>query len=228
MQSNIRRDIVNRFEGNPIITKANIPLPCNTVFNAGAAKFKGEYILLLRVEGLDGKSFFCLAKSKDGFKFEIDEKPVMMPSNEEPFKTYEDGGIEDPRITKIGDVYYIVYTAVSQYQGRLAIAVTTDFENFERIALISEPANKDGVLFPKKFNGHFARLDRPSHIGGGNIWISYSEDLVHWGDSQVVMERRLGFWDSVRIGAGTQPIETDKGWLEIYHGVKATPAGDIY
>lgn len=224
----VQQDIVSRFEGNPIITKADIPLPCNTVFNAGATKFKGEYVLLLRVEGLDGKSFFCLAKSGDGFKFEVREKPVMTPSNEEPFKTYEESEIKDPRITKIGDIYYIVYTAASRHQGRLAIAATTDFESFERVALISEPANKDGALFPKKFNGRFARLDRPSCIGGGDIWISYSDDLVHWGDSQVVMERRPGFWDSVRIGAGAQPIETDKGWLEIYHGVKSTPAGDLY
>lgn len=228
MRSGVRQDIVSRFEGNPIITKADIPIPCNTVFNAGATKFKGEYILLLRVEGLDGRSFFCLAKSKDGLKFEIRDKPAMMPSNKEPFKTYEEGGIEDPRITKIGDVYYIVYTAVSQYQGRLAIAATRDFESLERIALISEPANKDGALFPRKFHGRFARLDRPSLLGGGDIWISYSKDLVYWGDSQVVMERRPGFWDSVRIGAGAQPIETDKGWLEICHGVKSTPSGDLY
>jgi predicted GH43/DUF377 family glycosyl hydrolase/YHS domain-containing protein len=228
MKLGARQDLICRFEGNPIITKADIPLPCNTVFNAGATKFKDEYILLLRIEGLNGKSFFCLAKSKDGFKFEIDDQPVMMPSNKEPFKTYEEGGIEDPRISEVDGVYYIVYTAVSRHQERLAIVSTTDFKSFERIALISEPANKDGVLFPKKFHGRFARLDRPSLPGGGDIWISYSKDLVYWGDSEVVMERRPGFWDSVRIGAGAQPIETKEGWLEIYHGVKSTPSGAIY
>jgi predicted GH43/DUF377 family glycosyl hydrolase len=97
----------------------------------------------------------------------------------------------------------------------------------ERIGLISEPINKNAVLFPKKFNGKFVRLDRPMATGIAT-WISYSHDLIHWGDSKVVFETRPGFWDSDRIGPGAPPIRTEKGWLLIYHGVKKTSAGPIY
>ncbi|HOK55258.1 MAG TPA: glycosidase, partial [Armatimonadota bacterium] len=93
---------------------------------------------------------------------------------------------------------------------------------------VSQPENKDGVLFPKKIDGRYARLDRPIGGGVGNIWISYSEDLIYWGDSKVVMTTRPGYWDNDRIAASAPPIETPKGWLEIYHGVKHTSAGPVY
>ncbi len=223
-----RQELVIRHKRNPIITLHDMPFPCNTVFNAGAAKYKDEYILLIRVEGLEGKSFFALARSKNGFDFDIEEAPVMEPAQEIPFSIYEKRGIEDPRITKIDDTYYILYTAYSVHGPRLGLAKTPDFKKFERIALVSQPENKDAVLFPKKIGGRYVRFDRPSTSAGADIWISYSEDLVHWGDSQVVMETRPSFWDSKKIGAGAPPIETDKGWLEIYHGVKGTSGGNIY
>jgi len=223
-----KRSIVTRYEGNPIITSYNIPEPCNAVFNAAAARYKNEYLLLLRVEGLEGKSKLFLAKSKDGFHFNVQPKPVMEPSEEEPFKTYEKRGIEDPRITQTDGVYYIVYTAYSHHAPRLSLAKTEDFRTFERVALISEPENKDGVLFPRKINGHYVRYDRPVTSEKLDIWISYSPDLHYWGNAKCVMETRPGYWDSSRIGAGPPPIETEEGWLLIYHGVKRTPSGAIY
>ena len=219
--------MIERFSGNPIIRKEHIPVPCNVVFNPAATLYKGEYILLLRVEGVEGKSMLWLAKSKDGIKFEIDKKPALFPSDQEPFKTYEKRGLEDPRITKMDDTYYIVYTAYSHYSPRLALAKTKDFEKFERIGLISEPVNKNAVIFPKKFNEKFVRFDRPMARGIAT-WISYSYDLIHWGDSKVVFETRPGYWDADRIGPGAPPIRTEKGWLLIYHGVKKTSAGPIY
>ena len=224
----VRQELVKRYEENPIITHEDIPVPCNTVFNAGAARHKDEYILLLRVEALEGKSFFMLARSKDGFDFNIEAVPVMRLSKERPFSIYEKRGIEDPRITRIDDTYYIIYTAYSRHGPRLGLARTVDFKTFERIALVSQPENKDAALFPRKIKGRFVRLDRPSTSGGADIWVSYSEDLIHWGDSRVVMETRPGFWDSNKVGAGAPPIETDKGWLEIYHGTKRTSGGNIY
>jgi beta-1,4-mannooligosaccharide/beta-1,4-mannosyl-N-acetylglucosamine phosphorylase len=224
----MNKELVLRYDENPIIEKDDIPLPCNTVFNAASAIHNDEYILLLRVEGLEGKSFFCLARSRDGFKFKVEKKPVMVPSEEEPFSIYEKRGIEDPRVTKIGEVYYILDTAYSSHGPRLALAKTKNFRKFERIALVSQPENKDGALFPKKINGRYARLDRPSTSYGSEIWISYSEDLIHWGDSKSIMTTRPGFWDMKKIGAGPPPIETEKGWLLIYHGVKGTSGGNIY
>jgi len=222
------RDIIHRWEGNPIISVEDIPFRCNSVFNAGAAIHNGEYILLLRVEDLNGRSVFALARSNDGFHFTVDPEPVMTPSDEEPFKTYERRGIEDPRITPVNGSYYVMYTAYSKYGACLALSRTTDFENFERLGVVSEPENKDGALFPRKIDGRYARLDRPLAGGQGNIWISYSEDLKMWGDSQVVMTTRAGHWDSERIGASAPPIETPHGWLEIYHGVKGTAGGPVY
>ncbi len=222
-----RKEIVEKYIGNPIITSKDIPIPCNTVFNAAATVYRDEYILLVRVEGVEGKSSLWIARSKDGKKFEIDKKPALIPSNQEPFKTYEKRGLEDPRITKVDDTYYIIYTAYSHYSPRLALAKTRDFENFERIALISEPVNKNAVIFPKKFQRRYVRYDRPMATGIAT-WISYSYDLIHWGNSSMIFETRPGFWDADRIGPGAPPIRTKKGWLLIYHGVKKTSAGPIY
>jgi beta-1,4-mannooligosaccharide/beta-1,4-mannosyl-N-acetylglucosamine phosphorylase len=229
MAKKFRYDVIQRFEGNPLLTIEDIPFPCNTVFNAACAKHEGQYFLLLRVEDLTGRSVFALARSKDGYDFEVEPEPAMAPSEEEGcFREYERKGIEDPRITKIGDIYYIMYTAVSPYGPLLALAKTTDFKKFERIALVSEPENKDGVLFPEKINGMYARLDRPVSGGEGNIWVSYSDDLIMWGNSRCVMTIRGDHWDSWRIGASCQPIKIEDGWLIIYHGVKAVSGGPIY
>ncbi len=224
----IRRDVVTRWEGNPLLTPEDIPFPCSTVFNAAAAKVNGEYILLLRVEDLGGHSVFALARGTDGHHFTVQDEPIMTPATEGEFAVYERKGIEDPRITLLEGQYYIVYTAASEYGPRLALAKTTDFSHIERVALISEPDNKDGVLFPRKIHGRYVRLDRPMVGGMGNIWVSYSDDLINWGGSRVCMPVRPDRWDSWRVGASAQPIETEYGWLEIYHGVKDTSGGPIY
>ncbi len=226
--SKSRRDIVHRWEGNPLILVDDIPCRCNTVFNGAVTKFEGQYLMLLRIEGLQGYSFLVLARSDDGHHFDVDEQPIMEPSKEEPFKTFEEKGVEDPRLALIDGVYYILYTAVSRFGYRIALAKTTDFKGFERVAMVSGPGNKDGTLFPRKIGGRYVRLDRPIGRGVGNIWISYSPDLVNWGDSRLLAAVRDGSWDTTRIGASVPPIETEKGWLEIYHGVKVTSGGPIY
>lgn len=217
-------DLMHRWEGNPILTADDVPFPCNTVFNAAPAKLGEEYILLLRVEGKQGYSVLALARSDDGFHFEVDPEPVMVPVPGED----EKHGVEDPRITFLEGWYYICYTAVGGCGARIALARTKDFTEFERIAIISEPGNKDCVLFPKKIGGQYARLDRPYGHGVGNVWISYSNDLVNWGDSRMVLRVRGGHWDADRIGSSTVPIETEHGWLELYHGVRMTSSGPIY
>ena len=228
MSKHVAQDVVRRWEGNPTLTAEDIPFPCNTVFNAGAVRLGEEYLLLLRVEDLRGHSVLALARSDDGYHFTVHDEPVMTPCREGRFGIYESKGIEDPRITRIDDTYYIVYTAISDYGARLALARTDDFGGFERVGLISEPENKDGALFPARIGGRYARLDRPMVGSSGNMWISYSEDLLNWGDSQVLMTVRPDAWDSWRIGASAPPIETEHGWLEIYHGVKQTSHGPLY
>jgi len=221
-------DILHRFEGNPIITLEDIPFRCNTVFNGTVVKKGEEYFHLLRVEGQQGYSVFALAKSKDGLHFMVENKPVMEPARKGPFARYEKRGIEDPRITTIDGVYYIMYTAYSKYGPRIALAKTEDLFHYERIALVSEPGNKDGILFPEMINDEYVRLDRPIGKGVGSMWVSYSKNLIDWGKSEILMTPRQGMWDSYRVGASVPPIRTRHGWLEIYHGVKMTVAGPIY
>ena len=85
------------------------------------------------------------------------------------------------------------------------------------------------TLFPEKFNGLYARLDRPhSEISPWSIWISYSPDLRFWGDSQLIMRPEPYHWDEMKIGPGAPPIRTDRGWLSIYHGVFQTMDGSVY
>ncbi|MFC1650598.1 glycoside hydrolase family 130 protein [Candidatus Latescibacterota bacterium] len=228
MKKNSGRDLFHRWEENPLIELADIPFRCNTVFNGTSIKYRDEYLILLRVEGQQGYSFFALARSKDGLHFTVDDKPILLPAKEGPFERYEKFGIEDPRATFLEGTFYIMYTAASGHGPRIALARTDDFQTYERIALISEPGNKDGVLFPEKINGLYVRLDRPIGHDVGSIWISYSKDLVNWGNSKVLITPRGGHWDSYRIGASVPPIRTDYGWLEIYHGVHMTPSGPIY
>jgi len=221
-------DVLHRFEGNPIITLEDIPFRCNTVFNGTVIKKGDEYFQLLRVEGQQGFSIFALARSKDGVHFAVEDEPVMTPARGGPFAKYETRGIEDPRFTEIDGVYYVMYTAYSHYGTRIALAKTDNFRHYKRIALVSEPGNKDGILFPEKINDEYVRLDRPIGKGVGSIWVSYSKNLVDWGKSEILMTPRPGMWDSYRIGASVAPIKTEHGWLEIYHGVKMTAAGPIY
>jgi predicted GH43/DUF377 family glycosyl hydrolase len=223
-----QHDLLYRWEGNPAITAEDIPFRANTVFNGTPINTPDGVYLLLRIEGQQGYSFFALARSTDGFHFKIDPKPVMLPARSGPFAQYEVKGIEDPRVTVIDGVCYVAYTAVGSCGPRIAIAKTDNYLDYERIAMVSEPGNKDGILFPRKINGRYVRFDRPIGLGKGSIWVSYSHDLIHWGDSEVVISPRPGYWDDYRVGASVTPIETEEGWLEIYHGVKMTSAGPIY
>ncbi|MFG0294717.1 MAG: glycosidase [Maioricimonas sp. JB045] len=218
-----------RHEHNPILTANDIPYECNTVFNGAACRFRDQYVLLLRVEGLDGHSHLTLAFSDDGYTFRVQEKPWVLPSDDPEFEPYERYGIEDPRITQVGDTYYITYTAYGPHGPRGAIGRTTDFVHFERVSLATEVDNKDGVLFPETIDGDYVMLDRPAGFGGqsGSIWIARSPDLVHWGRARVLMTSRAG-WSNSKLGASTPPIRTERGWLFLYHGVRVTGSGRLY
>lgn len=221
-------DLVQRWEGNPIITMDDVPFKCLALHNAAAVKVGDEFLLLLRVEDMRGKSFLALARSENGFQFTVDEEPLMAPSTDGPFARYEELGVEDARITPIDGGYFITYTAHSRCGSRLALARTEDFKTIERLAFITQPENRSGTLLPGTFDGKYALLERPLVGGLGNLWITYSEDLKYWGDAKVVMTTRGGFWDCNRIGVSCPPIATDKGWLLIYYGTKYTSSGHIY
>ncbi len=138
------------------------------------------------------------------------------------YKTY---GVHDPRITQVDGTYYITYVAASKRTQRVGLVRTKDFRTVDEMPYVSEPDNKSATLFPKKIGGRYAMLERPSE--GASIWISFSEDLVYWGQSTVVMTPRGGHWDCHRIGAACPPMEIQQGWLLIYYGEKSTSAGPL-
>ena len=221
--------IIERYSGNPILTKKDVPYPVETVHNAGVVKHEDRTIMLFRSHRRNGRSILGLAESEDGFHFQVRPEPFMAPTSEGVFARYEEYGIEDPRICAMDDHYLITYSAYSRHGVRIGLAQTRDFQSIERVSLITQADYRNVVLFPRKFNGRYARLDRPhSEISPWSIWISYSPDLVHWGDSQVVMRPLQYHWDEMKIGPGATPIETDHGWLHIYHGVFPTMDGSVY
>ena len=160
-------------------------------------------------------SHLRIARSKDGRNFAIDEKPAVFPET-----YYETFGIEDPRITQIGDEFYIAYKVVSQHGICTGLLKTTDFQNFERKGIIFCPENIDVVLFPEKINGRFYALTRPvpKYIGPPAIWLADSKDAISWGGHKPLIVPRPGEFDAGKTGASCVPIKTDAGWLEIYHG----------
>lgn len=224
------REMLTRSEHNPLITFRDVPYPCNTVFNPGAAEVDGETLLLLRVEDLEGRSHLTIARSKDGIRnWQIEEKPLMHP--EESGTPYEYYGVEDPRLTYLEDIgkWIIAYTAFSPMGAGVALAATTDFKSVERFGLVLAPNNKDAAVFPRKIGGKYWMLHRPAAGSIEHIWLTECEDLVHWGHPWMVINERGGpWWDGHRVGVNTVPIETEEGWLILYHGVKQFPAGPTY
>lgn len=221
--------VIKRYVGNPILTKNDVPYEVATIHNAGAVKFGNIYILLFRAHLLNGRSVIGVAESDDGYSFRVRKEPFLIPSTDGEFRLYEEYGVEDPRISYIEGEYLITYSAYSRYGVRIGLAKTKDFVTIERFSLITEADYRNVVIFPEKFNGLYARLDRPhSEISPWSIWISYSKDLRYWGDSKVIMRPMKYHWDEMKIGPGATPIKTDKGWLNIYHGVFPTMDGSVY
>ncbi|MBC7126194.1 MAG: glycoside hydrolase family 130 protein [Bacteroidales bacterium] len=221
--------IVKRYNGNPILTPKDIPYEVATVHNAAVTQFNGEYIMLFRSHRLNGRSILGVARSSDGLNFKADSQPFMLPATDGVAAEYEEYGVEDPRITYIDNVYYITYSAYSRHGVRIGLAKTTDWKNVERVSFITQADYRNVVIFPEKFNGYYARLDRPhSEISPWSIWISYSPDLIHWGNSKLIMKPEKYHWDEMKIGPGAPPIKTKAGWLHIYHGVFPTMDGSVY
>lgn len=228
------KELFTRYENNPILTIADWPYRANTVFNAGATLLQNnETLLLVRVEDRRGISHLTAARSADGISnWRIDSEPTLFPDPENyPEEVW---GIEDPRITWVEELeqYAIAYTSFSTSGPLVSMAMTRDFKTFDRKGVVMPPEDKDAALFPRRFNGRWAIIHRPSAnypSTRGNIWISFSPDLKHWGDYTVVLEARRGaWWDANKIGLSPPPIETSEGWLIIYHGVRMTPAGCLY
>lgn len=248
------------------------------VFNPGAARFKDEVVLLVRVAEAPTekrKGHLCSPRSTwrdGGITYEVDclklrdgdgedhrkrlladgEFRLAFISHMEMVRLSADGyavnrierhddlfgrtpleeyGVEDPRITEIGDSYYITYVGVSSGMGIATHLMSTrDFESFERHGIIFPCENKDVVLFPEKIGGNYWAFHRPvGHMDISKLAIvsANSPDLLRWGDHRLVLSSSDDpGWYSARIGAGPPPIKTKEGWLTIFHGVRLQFPGD--
>ena len=231
MTTNMYEVLLTRHAKNPILTAADWPYPVHTVFNAGATRLKdGTTLLLCRVEDRTGMSHLCAARSASGVDgWVVDAKPTLRPHPEE--HPEELWGIEDPRITYVDELgkYAVAYTAFSKGGPGVALALTEDFVSFERFGLIMQPEDKDAALLPRRVDGMFALVHRPMHDSGAHVWISYSPDLKSWGGHKLMLQaRRGGWWDANKVGLSPPLIDTPKGWLMIYHGVRQNASGSLY
>lgn len=217
------KNLVQRHPGNPILTGADVPYSSHAVFNAAVETYRGRTVLMFRNENEAGLSSLGIAWSDDGVRFRVEPRPWMLPGDPSPLARWEQHGITDPRITRLGRTYYITYTGYSELGVHPLLARTRDFRTVERVALLGLPDNRNVVLFPEKIGGRYARFDRPmaeSHRGSNGVWVSFSPDLLHWGDSRYVFGPRCCHWDGLKVGPGAVPIRTPKGWLALYHGVR--------
>ncbi|MEX2573649.1 MAG: glycoside hydrolase family 130 protein [Balneolaceae bacterium] len=225
----VNRGIVKRYSGNPVLTRDDVPYPVATVHNAGVVRHEGEYIMLFRSHRQNGRSVIGRADSKDGYHFRVHPEPFLTPAETGIFAEYEAFGVEDLRICPLDGSYLLCYSAYSRHGVRIGLARTDDFETVERISLISQADMRNVVIFPEKIGGRYVRLDRPhSEISSWSVWISYSPDLVYWGDSRIVITPQPYHWDEMKVGPGAPPLKTSEGWLNIYHGVFKTMAGAVY
>jgi predicted GH43/DUF377 family glycosyl hydrolase len=223
-------ELFHRFDGNPILTAADWPYTVNAVFNAAATEFEGETLLLVRVEDRTGLSHLCVARSANGLTdWVIEPERRILPDIDSHAEQY---GIEDPRITRCGDDYMIVYVGYSGGGPLVCLASTRDFRSFERLGIAMPPEDKDAALFPVRFDGRWALIHRPVATLPGHaahIWLSWSPDLRHWGDHSILIPARDGaWWDAYKVGLNAPPLETPQGWLLLYHGVRVTAAGSLY
>jgi predicted GH43/DUF377 family glycosyl hydrolase len=227
----IHEPLLRRNHSNPILTAAHWPYPVHSVFNAGAVRLKnGTTLLLCRVEDRRGLSHLCAARSPDGIsEWVIDPGPTLFADPDgHPEELW---GVEDPRITFVPDLgkYAIAYTAFGKGGPGVSLALTEDFVHFERCGVVMQPDDKDAALLPRRINGMYALVHRPVADSRADIWISYSPDLRSWGGHRKMLEaRRGGWWDANKVGLSPPLIETERGWLMVYHGVRHNAAGSLY
>jgi beta-1,4-mannooligosaccharide/beta-1,4-mannosyl-N-acetylglucosamine phosphorylase len=219
-------DVIWRYSQNPIIPRDLIP-SSNSIFNSAVVPFQDGYAGVFRCDNKKREMNIHPGRSADGINWQIDDPPIDWLCD-----NLEIAGFEhryDPRVVWLEDRYYITWC--NGYHGpTIGVGYTHDFETFHQLENAFLPFNRNGVLFPRKINGKYAMLSRPSdngHTPFGDIFYSESPDMCHWGRHRFVMGV-TGGWQSTKIGAGPIPIETDEGWLLIYHGVLTSCNGFVY
>jgi len=219
-------EVVWRYSHNPIIPRNPFPT-ANSTFNSAAVPFQGKFAGVFRCDSTAREMQLHAGFSDDGIHWKINPERIAF-SNPDPEIAHWEYGY-DPRVVWIEDRYYITWC--NGYHGpTIGVAWTTDFETFHQLENAFLIFNRNGVLFPRKINDKYLMLSRPSdngHTPFGDIFVSQSPDMVHWGCHRHVMGT-TGGWQSTKIGAGPIPIETNAGWLVFYHGVLTSCNGFVY
>ncbi|MDR2044636.1 MAG: glycoside hydrolase family 130 protein [Clostridium sp.] len=219
-----------RYTHNPIIGSFNVP-SVNSIFNSAVVKYQDGYAGVFRCDSFSISMDIFAGFSKDGIHWEIETEPIVFQGADPEILKREFR--YDPRVVWIEDRYYLTWC--NGYHGpTIGVGYTFDFRTFYQCENAFLPYNRNGVLFPRRINGKFAMLSRPSdngHTSFGDIFYSQSGDLEYWGHHRYVFGTIPGdtsAWQSTKIGPGPCPVETDEGWLVIYHGVLRTCSGFVY
>ena len=218
--------VIWRYSANPIIPRDLIP-SSNSIFNSAAVPFNGKFAGVFRCDNTKREMNINRGFSDDGICWRLDHEPIEWISENPEISRFQYR--YDPRAVWIEDRYWITWC--NGYFGpTIGIGYTFDFEQFHFLENALLPFNRNGVLFPRRINGKYVMLNRPSdngHTPFGDIFLSQSPDMIYWGEHRYVMGRRPG-WQSTKIGAGPIPIETPQGWLLFYHGVLTSCNGFVY
>lgn len=223
-------DPIWRYSNNPVIKRNQIP-SSNSIFNSAVVPFAGGFAGVFRCDSKSRSMDIFAGFSKDGINWDINHAPITFEGEDEEILEREYR--YDPRVCFIEDRYYVTWC--NGYHGpTIGVAYTYDFKTFYQIENAFLPYNRNGVLFPRKINERYAMVSRPSDTGHtpfGDIFYSQSPDMTFWGMHRHMMSTIKGdesAWQSTKIGAGPIPIETDEGWLLIYHGVLNSCNGFVY
>ena len=223
-------DVLWRYSANPVIPRDLLP-DSNSIFNSAVVPFKVGYAGVFRVGDKNRRMTLHVGFCKDGLKWDMNPDTIKFEGAAPEVAEWGYG--YDPRVAEIDGRYYVSWC--NDHHGpTIGLAWTDDFVTFHQLENAFLPYNRNGVLFPKKINGRFAMLSRPSdtgHTAFGDIFYSESPDLEFWGRHRHVMapaEFKESAWQCMKIGAGPVPIETSEGWLLIYHGVLHSCNGYVY
>jgi beta-1,4-mannooligosaccharide/beta-1,4-mannosyl-N-acetylglucosamine phosphorylase len=215
-----------RYDGNPVIPRDLIPC-ANSIFNSAVVPFGEAFAGVFRVDDRRRRPRIHAGRSRDGLGWQIDHEPIRFVGA--AAEVAASNHYYDPRVVGIDGRCYVTWC--NDHHGpTIGIAWTDDFRTFHQLENAFLPANRNGVLFPRRIGGNYAMLSRPSdwgHTPFGDIFYSESPDMEYWGRHRHVMARKGG-WEGLKIGAGPVPIETTEGWLVIYHGVLLSCNGYVY
>ena len=224
-------DVLWRSTRNPIVTRDQVPR-ANSIFNSAVAPFEDGFAGVFRVDDIRRVMNLHAGRSEDGVEWQISRDPIVFEPDDDRVREIQ-APFEhayDPRVTWLEDRYYVTWC--SGYHGpTIGVGYTHDFRTFRQCDNALLPFNRNGVLFPRRIGGSYAILSRPSdggHTPFGDIFYSESSDLVHWGRHRHVLAPVPLSWQSTKVGAGPTPIETEEGWLLLYHGVLTSCNGFVY